>query len=139
MDHPHGGGRGKSKGNRHPTSPWGTPVWLTSSLEDEFSAQLLTHTLSRKVVTRHAERTIPTNGLWFLGYGTWASGETRRAKTHRIVLLRASHMHSVYITTYSLSEKSETSVLKCTILTEPSYNSSYHWLGILTTSCIFDR
>ncbi|KAI6359940.1 hypothetical protein MCOR25_006882 [Pyricularia grisea] len=23
-DHPHGGGRGKSKGRRHPTSPWGT-------------------------------------------------------------------------------------------------------------------
>ncbi|RBQ89392.1 hypothetical protein VDGD_08839 [Verticillium dahliae] len=28
VDHPHGGGRGKSKGNRHPTSPWGTPVSL---------------------------------------------------------------------------------------------------------------
>ncbi|KAI0829961.1 ribosomal protein L2 [Hypoxylon sp. FL0890] len=26
VDHPHGGGRGKSKGNRHPTSPWGTPA-----------------------------------------------------------------------------------------------------------------
>lgn len=25
-DHPHGGGRGKSKGRRHPTSPWGTPA-----------------------------------------------------------------------------------------------------------------
>lgn len=22
-DHPHGGGRGKSKGNKHPQSPWG--------------------------------------------------------------------------------------------------------------------
>ena len=31
-DHPHGGGRGKSKGNVHPVSPWGIPVstiiWL---------------------------------------------------------------------------------------------------------------
>jgi hypothetical protein len=26
VDHPHGGGRGKSKGNRHPVSPWGVPV-----------------------------------------------------------------------------------------------------------------
>ncbi|KAI1824218.1 ribosomal protein L2 [Xylaria intraflava] len=26
VDHPHGGGRGKSKGNRNPTSPWGTPA-----------------------------------------------------------------------------------------------------------------
>ena len=25
-DHPHGGGRGKSKGNRIPVSPWGTPA-----------------------------------------------------------------------------------------------------------------
>ena len=27
-DHPHGGGRGKSKGNVHPVSIWGTPVSL---------------------------------------------------------------------------------------------------------------
>ncbi|KAK3394545.1 translation protein SH3-like domain-containing protein [Podospora didyma] len=26
FEHPHGGGRGKSKGNRHPVSPWGTPA-----------------------------------------------------------------------------------------------------------------
>jgi len=27
-DHPHGGGRGKSKGNVDPVSPWGMPVSL---------------------------------------------------------------------------------------------------------------
>ncbi|MBI4373978.1 MAG: 50S ribosomal protein L2 [Deltaproteobacteria bacterium] len=26
VDHPHGGGEGKSKGGNHPTSPWGTPA-----------------------------------------------------------------------------------------------------------------
>lgn len=26
VDHPHGGGRGKSKGNNHPSSPWGQPA-----------------------------------------------------------------------------------------------------------------
>ncbi|KAI1268796.1 ribosomal protein L2 [Xylariaceae sp. FL1019] len=26
VDHPHGGGRGKSKGNRNPVSPWGVPT-----------------------------------------------------------------------------------------------------------------
>lgn len=31
VDHPHGGGRGKSKGNVHPVSIWGTPVSLTIS------------------------------------------------------------------------------------------------------------
>jgi ribosomal protein L2 len=30
-EHPHGGGRGKSKGNVHPVSPWGTPVRSESS------------------------------------------------------------------------------------------------------------
>lgn len=29
-DHPHGGGRGKSKGNRIPVSPWGVPVRVSS-------------------------------------------------------------------------------------------------------------
>jgi ribosomal protein L2 len=31
MDHPHGGGRGKSKGNVHPKSPWGMPVCVPFS------------------------------------------------------------------------------------------------------------
>lgn len=29
VDHPHGGGRGKSKGNKIPVSPWGVPVSLS--------------------------------------------------------------------------------------------------------------
>lgn len=32
-DHPHGGGRGKSKGNVHPVSIWGTPVSLENSFK----------------------------------------------------------------------------------------------------------
>jgi large subunit ribosomal protein L2 len=26
VDHPHGGGEGRSSGGRHPVSPWGTPT-----------------------------------------------------------------------------------------------------------------
>jgi large subunit ribosomal protein L2 len=26
VDHPHGGGEGKTSGGRHPVSPWGTPT-----------------------------------------------------------------------------------------------------------------
>ena len=26
VDHPHGGGEGKTSGGRHPVSPWGTPA-----------------------------------------------------------------------------------------------------------------
>ncbi|KAK0733369.1 translation protein SH3-like domain-containing protein [Lasiosphaeria miniovina] len=32
FEHPHGGGRGKSKGNRNPVSPWGKPVRFILSL-----------------------------------------------------------------------------------------------------------
>ena len=32
MDHPHGGGRGKSKGNRHPSSPWGQLVRIRTNV-----------------------------------------------------------------------------------------------------------
>lgn len=33
-DHPHGGGRGKSKGNVHPVSIWGQPVWILIHLSN---------------------------------------------------------------------------------------------------------
>lgn len=40
-DHPHGGGRGKSKGNNHPTSPWGIPVSrILSCLADDWQRRL---------------------------------------------------------------------------------------------------
>jgi large subunit ribosomal protein L2 len=29
VDHPHGGGEGKSSGGRHPVSPWGQPEGRT--------------------------------------------------------------------------------------------------------------
>ena len=32
VDHPHGGGRGKSKGNVHPVSPWSVPVSAVGEL-----------------------------------------------------------------------------------------------------------
>lgn len=34
MDHPHGGGRGKSKGNVDPKSPWGIPVCVVPIVWD---------------------------------------------------------------------------------------------------------
>jgi ribosomal protein L2 len=40
-DHPHGGGRGKSKGDRIPVSPWGIPVCCDSPLL--FELRSLTH------------------------------------------------------------------------------------------------
>lgn len=50
VDHPHGGGRGKSKGNVHPVSIWGTPVSTTL-----FSGGSADHPRP-KVDSRHVRR-----------------------------------------------------------------------------------
>lgn len=59
-DHPHGGGRGKSKGNVDPVSPWGMPVsHCDSSL---VTAQLL-NLCRPKEATRLERSESQTNGL----------------------------------------------------------------------------
>jgi ribosomal protein L2 len=70
-DHPHGGGRGKSKGNRIPMSPWGIPVSQLLSLVD--SVTFLT-VYRRNPATRQDRRT--RSILWSLhrGPGTKENG-----------------------------------------------------------------
>lgn len=41
MDHPHGGGRGKSKGNVNPKSPWGMPVSTIQPLPSTIPVRVL--------------------------------------------------------------------------------------------------
>lgn len=76
VDHPHGGGRGKSKSNRHPVSPWGRPVSPRASvtLADE---GVLTSSPRPRVDTRRAASTTSTSGLSRHGLATTASGGTR--------------------------------------------------------------
>ena len=44
VDHPHGGGRGKSKGNKTPMSPWGVPVShehaMCTNITDKYADQI---------------------------------------------------------------------------------------------------
>jgi len=40
-DHPHGGGRGKSKGHRHPQSPWGQPAKGFKTRKRKWSDKLI--------------------------------------------------------------------------------------------------
>ena len=42
VDHPHGGGEGKSKGGRHPVTPWGKPT-LGRRTRDNKKAELRGH------------------------------------------------------------------------------------------------
>ena len=41
VDHPHGGGEGKSSGGRHPVSPWGQPEGRTRKKGKKSSAQII--------------------------------------------------------------------------------------------------
>jgi ribosomal protein L2 len=74
-DHPHGGGRGKSKGNVHPVSIWGTPV----SVMDVLSSGVcrLTMLFRPRVDTRRGRSEISTNSLLRLESETRASGGRR--------------------------------------------------------------
>ena len=55
-DHPHGGGRGKSKGNKIPVSPWGVPVSHFKPLLQVSSA----NSNRPNQATRHVQRTRST-------------------------------------------------------------------------------
>jgi hypothetical protein len=59
-DHPHGGGRGKSKGNVKPVSPWGVPVSIAMGPPCLFSANTNDR---RKEVTRPDTRGTSTPSL----------------------------------------------------------------------------
>ena len=70
MDHPHGGGRGKSKGNVHPKSPWGKPVSLyTFSLMKNWYSSFCRPNRDTKLVTSTSLRP----WLWFRDRGTKAN------------------------------------------------------------------
>jgi hypothetical protein len=69
-DHPHGGGRGKSKGNVHPVSPWGIPVSRCLTFTGvEFVGT--DETRRRNQGTRRVTRGTPINGL------LWSAREIR--------------------------------------------------------------
>ena len=38
VDHPHGGGEGKTSGGRHPVSPWGKPEGRTRNRKKKSAA-----------------------------------------------------------------------------------------------------
>ncbi len=59
-DHPHGGGRGKSKGNVDPVSPWGMPV---SHCDSSLATAQLLNLYRPKEATRLERSESQTNGL----------------------------------------------------------------------------
>ncbi len=48
VDHPHGGGEGKSSGGRHPVSPWGTPTKGYKTRKNKRTNSLIVRKRSRK-------------------------------------------------------------------------------------------
>src|SRR5207245_9660374 len=55
VDHPHGGGEGKSKGGRHPVTPWGVPTLGTRTRrKHKDSDKLIVRPRRRREDTRRA-------------------------------------------------------------------------------------
>jgi hypothetical protein len=76
VDHPHGGGRGKSKGNVHPVSVWGTPVSHDSHSSPV--TEILTNPYRPKEVSRREESGTRTSMLSRKDLGITASGGLRK-------------------------------------------------------------
>jgi ribosomal protein L2 len=74
VDHPHGGGRGKSKGNVHPVSIWGTPVSSLRTLRYKAVANIV---LRPKEVSRRGRSATRTSVLFRRDLATRASDGQR--------------------------------------------------------------
>lgn len=48
VDHPHGGGEGKTSGGRHPVSPWGTPTKGYKTRSNKRTATMIVRSRSKK-------------------------------------------------------------------------------------------
>ena len=48
VDHPHGGGEGRSSGGRHPVSPWGTPTKGYKTRHNKRTDKMIVRDRSRK-------------------------------------------------------------------------------------------
>ena len=48
VDHPHGGGEGRTSGGRHPVSPWGTPTKGYKTRRNKFTDKLIMNRRKRK-------------------------------------------------------------------------------------------
>ncbi|HET6599698.1 MAG TPA: 50S ribosomal protein L2 [Burkholderiaceae bacterium] len=48
VDHPHGGGEGRTKGGRHPVSPWGTPTKGYKTRHNKRTDQMIVNRRKRK-------------------------------------------------------------------------------------------
>jgi large subunit ribosomal protein L2 len=48
VDHPHGGGEGKTSGGRHPVSPWGTPTKGYKTRKNKRTDKLIVRRRSNK-------------------------------------------------------------------------------------------
>lgn len=75
-DHPHGGGRGKSKGNVHPVSIWGTPVSAVLRCLSVIMAANV-YLCRPNPASRPARSAIRTSTSCRSGRGTRARGGTR--------------------------------------------------------------
>jgi len=99
VDHPHGGGRGKSKGNRVSVSPWGMPVCFSLFV----TGQNHTHTINRrKEGTRRVSSAIPTS-MWYESECATRASVATSSRDACIYILKCipTHIQTVHTMTYT--------------------------------------
>ena len=57
IDHPHGGGEGRTKGGRHPVTPWGKPTKGAKTRVNKRTTKFI-------VRTRKGKRKLMTRSIW---------------------------------------------------------------------------
>jgi ribosomal protein L2 len=162
MDHPHGGGRGKSKGNVDPKSPWGIPVSSSfPSIEYSIMTTLLTRGFSsiidqvrlqdssqvedqqgcRAPETSQPRPTSPWIQLDCLSSGNiWILGETDRARSSCFALRENSVLLILYLilTAHGMAVRYSFSIffLPCILYSAVHYRGFcfYHPLFIISWS-----
>jgi large subunit ribosomal protein L2 len=48
IDHPHGGGEGRTSGGRHPVTPWGKPTKGKKTRKNKFTSVFIVKSRHRK-------------------------------------------------------------------------------------------
>lgn len=110
MDHPHGGGRGKSKGNVDPKSPWGIPVCVTRLVlackAQSSVTNITTYSYRPNLGTRPAPSGRSIKPLYTLDRVTKANAAaaiTKAVETHQLFYLSQNLLLSFFISALSPS------------------------------------
>ena len=84
IDHPHGGGEGRTKGGRHPVTPWGKPTKGYKTRHNKSTDRLIVRRRNAKVRRRTVSRSV-WKGPFVDGYLLKKAEKTRSSGRNEII------------------------------------------------------